>query len=835
MGVIKNTVAAILVCIIGAGALLMLAPLVTPASPHPFYDFIEQSSAPALSSSGQGRLYADNLTHVLLYSANGGAYGALGTPVPQFQLGFGTHGSGPVNVSTSLTSPSGAVGTLIQDCDARDFSVTTLVCDTGGSWARVGASGLTTGESAPFTESLSRSADYDGVPGSAAPDTTTLNVGTNDYVILLSVFDRAQGAKQHLLNKWDGSTGNDIHTTATNVVKWQVNATTLSTGYTLTASGRWMNIVAVCRADGTADSARLYADIPGVKDSGVCSATTKSNSATATIGRLSDSATEQMDGRFTFSRAWTFPQGTIGTNAQIDTLASHLLWDLEGFKAEHAVAGFEYPDSGFATLRATDEFCPIVRISTGTNDLIDNNNAMRLFDIGWPCMGTFRDNTRGSSNFGGDTETGYIGWNAGSGNFAKDSTNQSTASYTTPTAGDRTVGNSADTPANLAAGGNNIYEATIFEGGQDLTGANQHCVHTTTGNLSASPHGISVFVGYDGNQVTSSRFVAINDATIGPTATAWYDVEAGIVANVGAGVHVLSPAVMKGGSSTSASARAEFYGFPDHEPNIYYTRIFVMADATAAGHDIAICATDSATVLTKTVANTNDRLFLLWGVQVEALPEGFGPSPLIRTGTSVPVTRGNDELCYDGANIPNNGGFTVAVRELLPRSTTPHIGNINQSGFTYDMIKDSNNRCYIKNNPNNTVMGLSGPSLIQTTGQNPYMQCLNAGVNEVDCCSNNPPGQGYRAGVNTTDGQHHFFCANVFESTGAAVYVDDDTISGITDTTVDLPDFSSGFHLCVGWDPISDLLHGGGPIADVAVWPQNVQCADSGILMSGGG
>lgn len=734
--------------------------------------------------------------------------------VPKFQGGWRVHGSGQ---SLETLSETGLTTVLDWEGLSTSVSGTSLVFTTGGTWARVGASGLTTDLASPFTDPNARSVAYGLVPGSAAPDTTTGDIATEDFYLEWWGYTHAVGAIQDLIIKHDGTTGIKLQVSAANVVQAVVNGTTVSSGYTEDATGSWNKWAIGCIHDGSANSLRVYQNDTMVA-SGVCPAATSTNSATMTIGRKSDAAAEPCDCMVSLVRMWKAPTTTF-TTTTLDTLAINHFSQVTGFKAERAVSGSEYPVA--AQRRATRKVCDIQREDIGTAATTSKAQLRsRMFRVGpgWDCLIRRNDRSRGSSEMGGEYAIGFFPEDVGI-NLAKNSNNVNAASwgFIDGTAGDSNLANAQDTPMELAAGlgAGTAFEGTIVRGGADAGGAKEHGVRqATTNTLSAGVHIISIFAEYKSDETTVARYVWLRDNTVGATAIAWFDVDACQVGTVGAGVHAYVSPPMNGGSATRAAARATFFG--DFSGN-RWCRIEMAIDGTAATHSIDVGFSRVDGTSTCTVALANDRLGVLWGAQVEKVVEGHGASSLIVTPSTSSVQRDFDDLRYPGANIPASGG-TLAWAEMLPRSTTSQAaGNINSAGYVCTPRLDANNVLVVKNNPNNVGHGLVGVAQTESAGNTPFATFLVGGVAQVDCCGNSPSGQWYGPpGRNMTDGKRHHVRA-VWMPNDFRVYADADETPGIVDTSVTVGDLSAG-QLVIGFDVDTSALHGDGVIEDCLLY-----------------
>jgi hypothetical protein len=140
-----------------------------------------------------------------------------------------------------------------------------------------------------------------------------------------------------------------------------------------------------------------------------------------------------------------------------------------------------------------------------------------------------------------------------------------------------------------------------------------------------------------------------------------------------------------------------------------------------------------------------------------------------------------------------------------------HFGISMLTTYVCTPYLDEDNYMLVKPTQNNTNDGLRGPGLVQGDGAGVAMDVPNAGVPQVDCCSNPDGVQLYTPPTyRMFDGNLHIVRA-VYKEDDFRVYIDGDSESGITDVSGTPPTLTGG-HLDIGYESFRDKNHGGGLI-----------------------
>ena len=685
----------------------------------------------------------------------GGGGGGAGAadPTPMFDFAPGIYDNGPAAIPPEVSTFTAMTREI--DCDFRDHN-TSLACDAGGTWTEVtgyggGGGDVIPGYRAPWTDdAASASSFFRAVV--RAPTTSVGDVATEDFIAIVeATVSTTGGAAQTIFGKYDSATpsGWSINVTAGNVARATVNGTSTA-GYTLPRAQH--NVYAVaCKHDGSAGSLRFYVNHKMVA-SAVCPAATSTNAAhNAEIGGRSNSSSDQIDGRVSFAKMWRCPSGTpqcmTGTTATIDAVVLEMMDRAFGVWPVTATT-----PAPIVLVRESSASLEIVKAT----DTAANPRVMS-FDIGpnWPRVG------RTVEGVGRDylpRVAGYYPEPAQS-NLALRS-RQFSLTWTKLNAGDTTQEDPFSSDANRTPA--DTLEADRLLAALDVVGV-EHGWRQSITLEAGKMYNFSVWSAYGAGQRT---VMWMRDATVA-NAVAWFDVEQCAVLQAGSGLH--DP----GSTNTreTASARTTKWGF-----NGGYTwcRTTIKVDGTAAAHNFDI-GWSAAAGATTTTTSASETLGILHHAQVEAvesiLIEGETESTAIVTTTATAL-RERDQLQYSHNNTPAAGMIECSF--LLPANAMDNSTGGANSGLFLSLEVDANN--YV-------VPEQTGE--FQAPGWGFVYDIKSGGVAQIAAGGFSTRGHSLR------DGQRHHLRA-VYVTDDARLYVDGDTYSDVTDTSVTLPAFSAG-------------------------------------------
>lgn len=667
-------------------------------------------------------------------------------------------GSGPARLPTTQSGMS-----LVVDCDARDQAGTTLVCDTGGLWAQVtgyGGGGGTTVSTfaAPFTESTARSINYFRAVH-AAPDTTTAEITTEDIVGVIVFRAINSGATQYVFNKYDlsGTLGRAIRISSGGVIQLVVNATSVGT-YTLPSTQQWNIIGWSCKRDGSSGSLRLY--VNGVAaGTGVCpAATMAAPTKKAQIGGRSDAVADEIsDGMVALVREWKCT-GCLTTTAAADEIARQHAHKLMGIAA--ATAADAVP---LKSTRAGPAYLDIIRDG-------EIGATTRFFYVGDNWM---RVSTRYADSLDGRRLTGYLSEPA-----RQNMLLQNSVFGTTWT--DLTVADSVT--SNDVRGPNDQFNADRIVAALDVVGV-KHGMKQSVTLLASQAYVFSAVTGYVAGDSTPVMW--LEDETTA-NAYSFFDIaRCKVGTNFGNGLYDMGVANL----NEAGARRAYDLGT---QGGYQWCLSEITIDGTAAPHSLAIGFADVDGTFAHTTT-ASERVGLLWYAQLEQNENALlhAPSTSMVPTTTVAVTRAADELTFDDANWPTAGGQIYA--STLQRKT-----GLSSGTESYAVARNASGLgCTIEQDGLTDYIFFAQTGEAQSATQYGFVADIEVG-NVAQVAALYPTGK-----RNFRNGEPHFSRA-IAKTNDVRLYIDGEATSSITDTSVTLPVFTSGY-VSIGYSDMTNF------------------------------
>jgi hypothetical protein len=326
--------------------------------------------------------------------------------------------------------------------------------------------------------------------------------------------------------------------------------------------------------------------------------------------------------------------------------------------------------------------------------------------------------------------------------------------------------------------------ADRLEGNLDAVGVEHALRQTTSASLSAAyTYIFSVYAGYTDDGSVAFRYLWLRDNTIGATAIGWFDLKTCKTISAGAGLKGFGTNFNHG---TMGAVRTRHMG--DTGVGGYrWCRAEIVVQGTTATHDFDIGASKTSGTTTQTTT-AGERAMLLWGAQLERMAVAEGESSTNageRSSSYIPTTtatvmRNGDTLRFHHSNWPSAGGTVVASYLLEDGRVANNVADY-ATARAISVVP-----CAIEKDANNVIQ-VEQTAEADTTKWGFGYLIRTAGTYQWD-----PPTLGVvDAQADHRDGRFHWVRA-VAMPNDARIYLDGDTTSARTQTSVTLPTIDGG-------------------------------------------